>query len=227
MGAYEYAIKAADLQKSFHNKNLYEHFSLNVRSNTIHAIIGPNGSGKTTLLRLLTGTYKPDAGSIDTVGTYAMLLENDFLYDEKTGADNLKIFGKYFGYKVDEHTNKYCEVLGLSGNLNKKVSAYSKGMKRKLSILIVIMMDRDILFMDEPTSGVDPISRVEIRGLIETLKRDGKTIVITSHDLSEIEKCVDHVSMIKNGRLLFDKDMGELQGQSLEDIFIREGSKDE
>lgn len=225
MSTYEYAIKASNLQKSFHNKILYENFSLNIRSNTIHAIIGPNGSGKTTLLRLFTGIYKPDAGSIDMAGTYAMLLENDFLYEERTGADNLKIFGKYFGYQADRH--KYWEGAGLSAHLNKKVGTYSKGMKRKLSLFIVLMMDRDILFLDEPTSGVDPISRVEIRNLIETLKKDGKTIVITSHDLSEIEKCVDQVSMIKNGRLLFDKEIKELQGQSLEDIFIKEGGKDE
>ena len=91
--------------------------------------------------------------------------------------------------------------------------------------MIVIMMGRDILLMDEPTSGVDPISRVEIRSLIEALKADGKTVIITSHDLSEIEKCADDVSMIKNGRLLFDMGIQEMQGQSLEEIFIKEGNR--
>lgn len=85
----------------------------------------------------------------------------------------------------------------------------------------------NILLMDEPTSGVDPISRVEIRSLIEALKADGKTVIITSHDLSEIEKCADDVSMIKNGRLLFDKGIQEMQGQSLEEIFIKEGNRHE
>lgn len=119
------------------------------------------------------------------------------------------------------------ERLGLTEHLGKRVSTYSKGMKRKLSLLIVIMMGRDILLMDEPTSGVDPISRVEIRSLIEALKADGKTVIITSHDLSEIEKCADDVSMIKNGRLLFDKGIQEMQGQSLEEIFIKEGNRHE
>lgn len=227
MSANIYAIEVEGLKKGFNEKSLFENFSLKVETKTIHAIIGPNGSGKTTLLRLITGLYSPDAGRIYTDGKYAMLLENDYLYEEKTGLDNLKIFGKYFGYGVNSHADRYGEQLGLTEHLNKKVSTYSKGMKRKLSILIVIMMNRDIILMDEPTSGVDPISRVEIRGLIETLKKDGKTIVITSHDLGEIEKCVDHVAMIKNGKLLFNKDILELQGQSLEEIFIKEGSKNE
>ena len=146
---------------------------------------------------------------------------------EQTGLENLRIFGKYFGFEINDRSDSYCTQLGLTEHLGKRVSTYSKGMKRKLSLLIVIMMGRDILLMDEPTSGVDPISRVEIRSLIEALKADGKTVIITSHDLSEIEKCADDVSMIKNGRLLFDKGIQEMQGQSLEEIFIKEGNRHE
>ena len=98
-------------------------------------------------------------------------------------------------------------------------------MRRKLSLLIIIMMNREIIFLDEVTSGVDPISRVEIRKLIKLLKDEGKTIVITSHDLSEIEKVADKVSMIKSGVLLFTKNIGEIKGESLEDLFIEEGTK--
>ena len=190
-------------------------------------LLGPSGSGKTTLLRLITGVYQPNAGTINIAGKYAMQLENDYLYDEKTGLENLKIFGKYFGFEINDRSDGYCTQLGLTEHLGKRVSTYSKGMKRKLSLLIVIMMGRDILLMDEPTSGVDPISRVEIRSLIEALKADGKTVIITSHDLSEIEKCADDVSMIKNGRLLFDMGIQEMQGQSLEEIFIKEGNRHE
>ena len=191
------------------------------------AIMGPSGSGKTTLLRLITGVYQPNAGTINIAGKYAMQLENDYLYEEQTGLENLKIFGKYFGFEINDRSDGYCTQLGLTEHLGKRVSTYSKGMKRKLSLLIVIMIGRDILLMDEPTSGVDPISRVEIRSLIEALKADGKTVIITSHDLSEIEKCADDVSMIKNGRLLFDKGIQEMQGQSLEEIFIKEGNRHE
>lgn len=221
------AIEVINLKKTFNNRVLFDSFNLNIKANTIHAIIGPNGSGKTTLLRLITGIYQPNEGKININGKYAMQLENDYLYDEKTGIENIKIFGKYFNFNIDESLNSYSSQLGLTEHLSKRISNYSKGMKRKLSLLIVILMERDIIIMDEPTSGVDPISRIEIRKLIENLKSNGKTIIITSHDLSEIEKCADDISMIKNGKLLFNKDICEIQGQSLEEIFIKEGKSNE
>lgn len=97
-------------------------------------------------------------------------------------------------------------------------------MKRKLSLLIIILMNRDIIFLDEVTSGVDPLSRVEIRKIIAMLKDQGKTIIITSHDLSEIEKIADMVTMIKDGKILFTKKISEL-GENLENLFIDEGSR--
>lgn len=221
------AIEVINLKKTFNNRVLFDSFNLNIKANTIHAIIGPNGSGKTTLLRLITGIYQSNEGKINLNGKYAMQLENDYLYDEKTGIENIKIFGKYFNFNIDESLNSYSSQLGLTEHLSKRVSNYSKGMKRKLSLLIVILMKRDIIIMDEPTSGVDPISRIEIRKLIENLKSNGKTIIITSHDLSEIEKCADDISMIKNGKLLFNKDICEIQGQSLEEIFIKKGKSNE
>lgn len=221
------AIEVINLKKTFNNRVFFDSFDLNIKANTIHAIIGPNGSGKTTLLRLITGIYQPNEGNININGKYAMQLENDYLYDEKTGIENIKIFGKYFNFNIDKSLNSYSSQLGLTEHLSKRVSNYSKGMKRKLSLLIVILMERDIIIMDEPTSGVDPISRIEIRKLIENLKSNGKTIIITSHDLSEIEKCADDISMIKNGKLLFNKDICEIQGQSLEEIFIKKGKSNE
>lgn len=221
------AIEVINLKKTFNNRVLFDSFNLNIKANTIHAIIGPNGSGKTTLLRLITGIYQSNEGNININGKYAMQLENDYLYDEKTGIENIKIFGKYFNFNIDKSLNSYSSQLGLTEHLSKRVSNYSKGMKRKLSLLIVILMERDIIIMDEPTSDVDPISRIEIRKLIENLKSNGKTIIITSHDLSEIEKCADDISMIKNGKLLFNKDIREIQGQSLEEIFIKEGKSNE
>lgn len=98
-------------------------------------------------------------------------------------------------------------------------------MKRKLSLLIIVMMHRGIIFLDEVTSGVAPISRLQIRQLIALLKDRGKTVVITSHDLDEIEKTADKVTMIKDGTLLFTKRMSDIQGESFEDLFIEEGLK--
>lgn len=217
-------IEIKNMSKNFKNKKLYNDFSLEIEANTVHAIVGPNGSGKTSLLRILTGLYKEDKGSVIVQGDHAMLLENDYLYEDKTGIDNIDIYGLYFGYKGKGY-KKYSDLLGISDDLDRKVSTYSKGMKRKLSLLIIVLMNRDIVFLDEATSGVDPISRVQIRDLIKILKDKGKTIVITSHDLSEIEKVADKVTMIKDAKILFTKNMDDIKGESLEELFIEEGRK--
>ena len=217
-------IEVKNMSKNFKNKKLFNSFSLEIEENTVHALVGPNGSGKTSLLRILTSLYEEDGGEVKIKGNHAMLLENDYLYEDKTGIENIKLYGLYFGYEPINY-KKYSELLQITNDLDRKVSTYSKGMKRKLSLLIIVMMNREIIFLDEVTSGVDPISRVEIRKLIKLLKDEGKTIVITSHDLSEIEKIADKVSMIKSGKLLFTKNIGEIKGESLEDLFIEEGTK--
>lgn len=217
-------IKIRNLNKNFKEKKLFNDFSLEVEENSVHAIVGPNGSGKTSLLRILTGLYKKDSGEVIVDVRYSMLLENDYLYEDKTGFENIKLYGLYFGFEA-KNFEKYSDLLEITGDLNRKVSTYSKGMKRKLSLLIIIMMNREIIFLDEVTSGVDPISRVEIRKLIKLLKDEDKTIIITSHDLSEIEKVADRVSMIKSGKLLFTKNISDIKGESLEDLFLEEGAK--
>lgn len=217
-------IKIRNLNKNFKEKKLFNDFSLEVEENSVHAIVGPNGSGKTSLLRILTGLYKKDSGEVMVGGTYSMLLENDYLYEDKTGFENIKLYGLYFGFEAKDF-EKYSDLLEITEDLNRKVSNYSKGMKRKLSLLIIILMNREIIFLDEVTSGVDPISRVEIRKIIQLLKDEGKTIIITSHDLSEIEKVADRVSMIKGGSLLFTKNISDIKGESLEDLFLEEGAK--
>ncbi|MGI6462189.1 MAG: ABC transporter ATP-binding protein [Candidatus Scatomorpha sp.] len=219
-------IEIEKISKSFGSRTLFEDFSLDIKNNSIHAIIGPNGSGKTTLLRMLTGLYEIDGGRIKSNGSHAMLLENDYLYEEKSGLENLKLFGLYFGYKAQDY-ERYSDLLNLTGELDKRVSTYSKGMKRKLSLLVVIMMNRDIIYLDEATSGVDPISRVEIRKIISQLKNDGKTVIITSHDLSEVEKIAEQITMIKEGDLVFNLSHKEIEGKSLEDIFIKAGERNE
>ena len=215
-------ILVENIEKSFKDKEVFCDFSLSIREKTVHALVGPNGSGKTSLLRILTGIYKCK-GHVEVKGSYVMLLENDYLYEEKTGMENINIFSLYFGIDKENYI-KYSDLLGITDDLNRKVSTYSKGMKRKLSLLIIILMNREIIFLDEVTSGVDPLSRVEIRKIISMLKDEGKTIVITSHDLSEIEKVADKVTMIKDGKILFTREILEL-GENLEDLFIEEGSK--
>lgn len=152
-------IEVKDMSKNFENKRLFNNFSIEIEANTVHALVGPNGSGKTSLLRLLTGLYEKDGGEVNVMGTHAILLENDYLYEDKTGLENIILYGLYFGYEAKSY-EKYSDLLDITKDLDRKVATYSKGMKRKLSLLIIVMMDRDIIYLDELTSGVDPILRV-------------------------------------------------------------------
>lgn len=221
---YKNAIQISSISKKFNGKSLFNDFNLDIETGNVHALIGPNGSGKTTLLRLITSLYGVDSGRIKMSGKHAMLLENDYLYEELTGEENIILFGKYFGFESSRKSfEEYSDLLELTEHLDKRVSTYSKGMKRKLSMLVVILMKSEIILLDEPTSGVDPISRVQIRNLITQIKDEGKTVLITSHDLSEIEKIADKVTMIKKGKILFNSDIDTLKGESLEKIFIEEG----
>ena len=215
-------LKTYNITKKYGEQLAVDNVNMTIKKGEIYGFIGQNGAGKTTLLRLLTGLYEPDEGKISVSGKHAMLLENDYLYEDKTGLENLKIFGLYFGYYVKDY-KKYSDSLNITEHLLKRVSTYSKGMKRKLSILIVILINSEIIYLDEPTSGVDPLSRVEIRKIIQKLKEEGKTILITSHDLSEIEKSADYVTMIENGKVVFNEDIDNIKGTTLEELFIKEG----
>lgn len=218
------AININSVSKKFKDIELFDQINMKTYKGEVHALIGANGSGKTTLLRLITSLYKPDSGKVNLSGNHSMLLENDYLYEELTGETNISLFSKYFGFKDDKHSyQNYTDLLELTEHLDKRVSTYSKGMKRKLSILVVVLINSDIILLDEPTSGVDPISRVEIRNLIHQMKEEGKTVLITSHDLSEIEKTADKVTMIKKGKIIFESNIDDFKDISLEERFIKEG----
>lgn len=126
-------IEVKNMSKNFENKKLFNNFSIEIEANTVHAIVGPNGSGKTSLLRMLTGLYEEDDGEVRLKGSHAMLLENDYLYEDKTGLENIKLYGLYFGYGLDSY-QKYSDLLEITNDLGRNVSTYSKGMKRKLSL---------------------------------------------------------------------------------------------
>lgn len=119
-------ISIYNLSKAFDGKKLFQNFNFTVKKNSVHALIGANGAGKTTLLRLLTGLYEPDEGKISVSGKHAMLLENDYLYEDKTGLENLKIFGLYFGYYVKDY-KKYSDSLNIRSAWDTDVGCISTG----------------------------------------------------------------------------------------------------
>ncbi len=204
----ESILSIENISKTFDNKYIIKNLSIDIPQNSIYSIIGPNGCGKTTLLRLILNLYNLDSGKINYCidkNSISSLLENDYLFENKTGNENINIFCDYFDINKNSITDiiyKYLDILDLKQHLDFKVKIYSKGMKRKLSILITLLKDSKLLVFDEPTSGIDPKSRIEIRKLFNLLKKENKTIILTSHDLEEIKKISDIISIINNGKIV-------------------------
>lgn len=214
------------LSKKLNHKTIIDHISFSIPQSTIYSIIGPNGAGKTTLIRLILGLLIQEEGSIHFrhgEENLAALLENDYLYETKTGWENILFFYSYFGGKDKknyiEKAKEYLKQLQLTSAIDHKIATYSKGMKRKLSLIIVLLRDMPFVILDEPTSGIDPVSRVLIRNVLLDLKNQGKTILLTSHDLSEIEKCSDFISILKEGKIVETfsnhQDSGDLEERFL------------
>lgn len=196
------------LSRKFTNKTVLNDVSLDIMENSVHAIIGPNGAGKTTIIRTILGLYKLENGKINCSvdsNQISCLLENDYLFESKTGQENIDAFCEYFDIdknKVSEKLHYYAEILNLEQHLEYKLKIYSKGMRRKLSILITLLRDTKLIIFDEPTSGIDPQSRIEIRKLFRILKDENKTIILTSHDLEEVKKVSTTISIINSGVIL-------------------------
>lgn len=211
------AIEISNLYKSFNRNQIFTNLNFTIYKNTVNSLVGPNGSGKTTLIRVILKLLNYESGTININGNISTMLENDYLYEELTGNENIRLFSNYFRIadnKVKNVLDKYVECLSIENQLNKKIYQYSKGMKRKFSLLVTLLRDTDILVLDEPTSGVDPSSRIEIRNILSDLKNDGKTIFITSHDLSEIEKMTDVVSILNEGTIVATISKNELNNMN-------------
>lgn len=225
-------LSCINLAKSFRDKTILKNISLEIYADSVNSIIGQNGAGKTTLLRTILGLYFVTSGSIVKCvddSDISMLLENDYLCEKKTGFQNIEHFCGYFNIQIDSvrcKIDRYSKILKLDNSLGFKVNTYSKGMKRKLSLLLILLRDTKMIILDEPTSGMDPISRVEIRKLLVELKHENKTIIITSHDLVEIQKLSDYITLINNGEVIhFFK--GNIPHNDLERTYFEALSKEE
>lgn len=203
-----YAILVSGAGKTLNGQKIINNVSLAVPRNSIYAIIGPNGAGKTTLLRLMNGLLTLDEGTIRYASDehqIAVLLENDYLFETKTGRENIRDLGIYFSLdpaQISASLQRYSAILQLDSALDNKVATYSKGMKRKLSLLITLLRNTPILMLDELTSGVDPESRRVMRSVLSQLKEEGRTIILTSHDLAEVQKISDWIVIMKAGSIV-------------------------
>ena len=208
------------LRKVYRDVVALEGLSLTVESGQVFGLLGPNGSGKTTSLGILLGVLRSNAGdfswfekgnSDDLRKNIGSLLETPNFYPYLNAIDNLKVVGK-----IKEVPNLVATIeetlkkVGLYERRKSKFKTFSLGMKQRLALAAALLADPDVFVLDEPTNGLDPQGIAEMRALINEIAQDGKTIVIASHLLDEIEKMCSHVAILKNGKLLKVGTLGEI-----------------
>jgi len=220
------AIEASGIEKSFGSKKVLNGIDLKIAKGSIHAILGPNGSGKTTLIKILSTLLKPDNGQI-RVGGYdiadhpekvresiSLTGQNASVDEELTGNENLYLFARLLGFSPSEarqRANELMTAFDLKDSGNRLVKTYSGGMRRKLDIAASIVRISDILFLDEPTTGLDPRSRSGLWSFIRTLARKGCTVLLTTQYLEEAEQLADKISVIDEGRVISEGTSDELK----------------
>jgi ABC-2 type transport system ATP-binding protein len=233
-------IKVDQVSKSYGKKMVLNNVSLNIEKGQIYGLIGPSGAGKTTLVKMIVGMEKSDRGTIEVLNKrmpnlgilqdIGYMAQSDALYSELTGLENLKFFAALFKLSRKEQRERIAYAAGLvnlTDELAKKVSAYSGGMKRRLSLAIALIQDPGVLILDEPTVGIDPELSFGIwKELMRLKNEENKTIIVTTHVMGEAEKC-DHLAMVREGRILTSGSPKELKASykvdNLEDVFLRAG----
>ena len=211
------AIAVEGLRKSFADIEAVAGISFSIRQGELFGFLGPNGAGKTTTINMLTGLARPDDGNIRIGGIecsgnpkaaqhlIGVVPDESNLYPELTGFENLCFCAALYGLGKAERKTRALELLdtfGLTEAANRKLGGYSKGMKRKLTVAAGIIHKPEILFLDEPTTGIDVASARHIRHLIADLHRAGTTIFLTTHYIEEAERLCDRIAFIVSGRIV-------------------------
>ena len=231
------AISVSALTKRFGEIHAVDGISFEVRKGELFGFLGPNGAGKTTTINMLIGLARPDEGEIriadmDCTGDLkaaqhlmGVVPDESNLYPELTGFENLSFCGSLYGMKKKTREAKAKELLetfSLTEAAGRKFAGYSKGMKRKLTIAAGIIHDPPILFLDEPTTGIDVASTRQIRQLIMELNRSGKTIFLTTHYIEEAERLCKRIAFIVSGRIVridsVENLLQQVKGRHLEPI---------
>lgn len=187
--------------------------SFSVRPGEVFGLLGHNGAGKTTTIRMLTGRTPPTAGTASVGGhdivtareqaraILNLVFEDQNLYGRLTGRDNLKLFGDLYGVPT-ERTDELLERVGIASAAKRKVKTYSTGMKQRLLLARGLINDPQVLFLDEPTRGLDPMSARNLRGIVRELSAQGTTVVLTTHDMTEADELCDRVAFLSDGQII-------------------------
>jgi len=222
----ELAIETHGLVKTFGATRAVDGIDLAVRPGTVYGVLGPNGAGKTTTIRVLATLLKPDAGTARVLGRDVVLeadavrgsvsLTGQFasVDEELSGRENLVLIGRLLGLRAGaarERAGELLDAFGLSEAADKLVSQYSGGMRRRLDIASSIVVTPELLFLDEPTTGLDPRSRNQVWEIVRVLVAEGTTVLLTTQYLDEADQLADRIAIIDHGRVIAEGTSGELK----------------
>lgn len=227
-------VTTAGLTKNYRSQCAVQGIDLRIPKGCVYGLLGPNGAGKTTILKLLMGLLRPASGEIELFGEpwsrhhlarVGALIEAPALYGHLTGRENLEVHQRLLGLPTSRIGQVLKEV-GLDDvGKRKRATQYSLGMKQRLGIAIALLNEPELLILDEPTNGLDPVGIREMRSLIHSFTTQGITVILSSHILSEVAQVVQQVGIISNGQLLYQGSYKQLEGEGmgkdLEEIFMQ------
>jgi ABC-2 type transport system ATP-binding protein len=211
------AIEVLDLHKSFGENQAVQGVSFEVKQGEIFSLLGPNGAGKTTTISMLSCLLRPNDGDArimghsirtDAMGVKSVLgvVPQDLaLYEDLTARENLSFWGKMYGLrgsKLKLRVDEVLDVIGLRDRANERVGKYSGGMKRRVNIGVALLHKPKVIYMDEPTVGIDPQSRRNILDSVVKLKDEGMTVLYTTHYMEEAQELSDHIAIMDHGKLI-------------------------
>ena len=219
-------LTTKELGKNFKHKRVLDQINLNVPTGKIYCIMGPNGAGKSTLLKIISGIEKPTEGVVtfkdknwkrEDLKVIGSLIEEPGLFDNLTVKENIKLKLKL--HRVEnKNQEQILNTLGFGDHNHEKVKGFSTGMRQRLGIALAFMGNPDLVILYEPTNGLDTFGIHELRELLMLEKKQGKTIIIASHMLSEIQKVADRIAILGDGKLLLEEDYEP--ETDLEELFI-------
>lgn len=232
-------IVAENLTKLFGNKKAVDALTLHIKEGEFFGFLGPNGAGKTTTIRILTGILKPDKGKIvidkhilseekeKVSQIIGVVPESRGFYDWMTAIEYLSFFGSLYGIKEDKlekYTGSLLLKVDLSEQRHSKIGTFSFGMRQRLALARALINKPKILFLDEPTLGLDPKGQEDIKKLLKKLNREGVTILLASHLLNEVSNLCSRIGIINKGKLVAEGTMNELRKttnrKSLTEIYL-------
>ena len=222
--AGDHLVEARGLTKVYGNGiTAVDHLDLNVRRGEVYGFLGPNGAGKTTTLRMLLGLIRPTAGTAVVAGfppghpeglrRLGAIVETPAFYPYLSGYDNLRVLADYAGAPKDR-IRPALEQVELTPRAGDKFSQYSMGMKQRLGVAAALVKDPELLILDEPTNGLDPQGMIDMRKLIVDLGKGNRTVLVSSHILSEVEQMCTRIGVIQKGRLVAEGRIEELRGNA-------------